>query len=121
MSVEITTPYEYMCSMSPILKIGAAIAFQRNGTQNDFRIMIESVVNDVAGNKEIADSLKTFVPEMRSLRQVDIRNSPDDPVIFKCFVFWDNNLNVWHVLVEGGLEDYWEKRGKQIPSSVEVN
>lgn len=84
--------------------------------------MIESVVNDIAGNKEIADSLKAFVPEMRSLRQVDIRKSPDDPdVIFKCFVFWDNHFNVWHVLVEGGLEDYWEKHGKQVPSSVEVN
>jgi hypothetical protein len=90
-----------------------------SGSVDNFRLMVESIVNDIAGNQEVADSLKVFTPVGRSLRQVDIRKTADDPeVIFKSFTFWDHRNKLWHVLVEGGLEDYWESQGKQIHAGV---
>ena len=107
---------DYVCTMSPACRKVVALM----GAINKIKIMVEGVVDDIAANDEVSASLKEFVPEFRSLRQVDIRPSPDDPnVMFKCFVFWDKR-NIWHVLLEGGLEDYWENYGKKAPP-VNVN
>jgi hypothetical protein len=70
---------------------------------------IEGVVEDIDGNEEVANSLKHPLPGCREVRQVDIRQSADGPIILKTFVEWYEEKRMWVVYAEGGHETYWEE------------
>ena len=71
-----------------------------------------SIVRYFEESPELCASLKTtnVVPqEGRVMRQMDIRNGADGPVVLKFFLSWEFDNDRWLVLVEMPPETYWEQ------------
>lgn len=51
------------------------------------------------------------------MRQIDLRATPDSPILLKIFVSWDHDHQRWHAFAEGPEEMVWEKN----VANVEVN
>lgn len=104
-------PIPCVCSLSPILRLAAntmGYAF------DNLKKCVLSVIEEVANNKEVADSLKkrSPIPGSNQTRQVDIRaddNGKPADVVLKCFISWDSKENWWVIHVEGANENHWEK------------
>jgi hypothetical protein len=96
----------YVCSYSKNLRHAIDVYPEVKDT---IRRHVESLVNYVIADKEIADSLKVKSPGGRILRQMDIRRDDDNSIILKTFIHWNWDVNVWHVLVEGPDETCFEK------------
>ena len=89
----------------------------REDTKERVARMVEGIVEDIDGNEEVAASLKIeFGGDAGVMRQVDIRPNPNGPVMFKSFVTWDSDRELWLVFIEGALENHWEQRN--VPTDV---
>lgn len=102
----------YTCTLSPILREAVHIS----GKKEILKEQIEGCVETINNDSDIASSLKTqIVPGTKIFRQIDIRLDSDNSILFKNFIFWNFDLNCWHVLTEGATETYWEDyHGKPI-------
>jgi hypothetical protein len=96
----------YGCAYSPMLRK----AIQTMGA--DIKRHIETVVEDIDGNEEVANSLKHPMPGFRECREVDICAAPGSPAILKCFVEWFEEQEMWMVFAEGAMETYWEEENQ---------
>lgn len=74
------------------------------------RQYVERFVRRIEDTPDIKDSLKVKTrPGEKIMRQVDLRLTPDQPVLLKLFICWNWDADLWHVFVEGPNEDFVEK------------
>lgn len=94
----------YIASLST--KLRAAVT----SIDCDIRPLIEYVVKSFDEDAELVKSLRDteYPPGDLAMRQMDLRIAPGEPIIFKCFVFWNKNYDCWHVLAEAPNETVFE-------------
>ena len=103
----------YVCSLTTIVRTAVEMTKSRDSVQT----IVEGILEEIE-EKGVAPSLQVPLNGVSSARQCDIRNEDKSVVIFKTFVTWDHKEERWHVFVEMGDEDTWEKHFKKIPNGV---
>jgi len=107
--VDFDFPCQFCCSFSPLLRKVCVTVPQ---IKEFIREQCVSIVRYFEESPELCASLKTtnVVPqEGRVMRQMDIRNGADGPVVLKFFLSWEFDNDRWLVLVEMPPETYWEQ------------
>ena len=97
-----------ICTLSPILRI----AVSADGEAYKTLVNITAwIVQQIDGDAEVAASLKAPIAAngLSVMRQIDIRATPDSPVVVKTFIRWNHAHACWHVMIEGPYETHWER------------
>jgi len=110
MGDELTCSVPYVCSLSKLIRLGVN-TLKTDNSYRSLKRMVIGIVEQFEADPELKASLKQKPePGTKIMRQVDIREKPDSPIIFKVFVNWNWHMDMWHVFVEGVNESPFENR-----------
>jgi hypothetical protein len=93
--------------LSPMLRLAAKTMEQFHKLNE----IAKGLAADVASNPEIANSLR--VPNQSGttiMRPADIKATPDGDPIILGYVYWDDEMQIWGVLLELPSEKHFASR-----------
>jgi len=95
-----------MYLISPLVQI----AVKAMNNLDQIERLAAGTAEQIAGNAEVSRSLKVpKLPGTTLMRQIDIRATPESPVVLVTYTCWDHARCCWRVFMESPHEKYFEQ------------
>src|SRR2546422_177262 len=102
----------FVATYSPLVRLSVNSGI--TGIREAAEWIIKAAIEDLTSRPDVVASLKANkdLPGYAAWRQMDIRATPDSPIVFKTYTRWWPEHDCWHIMVEAGAETWFEDNGQ---------